>query len=607
VDNYSKRKYLIGAIFILVALVFSVRLFRLQVVNNDYKQYATRNVLRRIVTYPARGLIYDRNGDLLVYNKASYDLLVTPREVSAFDTTAFCEILEIQKEELIAGLDKAKKYSRYKPSVIIKQLSPESYAVLQEKLFRFPGFFVQTRTLREYPEKTAAHVLGYVGEVNRSKIQEDPYYTQGDYIGITGLEKAYEEELRGQKGVNFQLVDVHNRIKGNYRDGKSDTLAVLGKNLITTLDADLQAYAEYLMDNKKGSVVAIEPATGEVLAFLSAPTYDPSLLVGRARGTNYQKLAQDTLKPIFNRAIRAAYPPGSTFKLFNALIALQENTINLQTQFSCNGPLSRPIRCTHNHLSPISVRNAIRESCNPFFWNTFNSIMRKYPRADEGYKVWREHLISCGLSQRLGTELSNELPGNIPEVGYYNHYYGEGHWNGLTIRSMAIGQGELLITPFQLANMAATIANRGYYITPHFVKSVWSIEDEPKDQNFERHVTTIDPEHFEVVTEGMQAVVEESNTRYYSKLDSIIICGKTGTVQNPHGSDHSVFIAFAPKEDPQIAISVYVENGVWGARYAAPIASLIIEKYLNDSIAPRRISIETRMHEANLLNSFQPK
>ncbi len=606
-DNYSKRKYLIGAIFILVALVFSIRLFRLQVVNNDYKQYATRNVLRRIVTYPARGLIYDRNGALLVYNKASYDLLVTPREVSAFDTTAFCDILEIQKDELITGLNKAKKYSRYKPSVIIKQLSPESYAVLQEKLFRFPGFFVQTRTLREYPQKTAAHVLGYVGEVNSSKIQKDPYYARGDYIGITGLENAYEEELRGQKGVNFQLVDVHNRLKGKYRDGKSDTLAVLGKNLVTTLDADLQAYAEHLMDNKKGSVVAIEPATGEVLAFLSAPTYDPSLLVGRARGANYQKLAQDTLKPIFNRAIRAAYPPGSTFKLFNALIALEENTINLQTHFSCNGPLSRPIRCTHNHISPISVRNAIRESCNPFFWNTFNSIMRKYPRADEGYKVWREHLISCGLSQRLGTELSNELPGNIPEVGYYNHYYGEGHWNGLTIRSMAIGQGELLITPFQLANMAATIANRGYYITPHFVKSVWSIENEPKDLNFERHVTTIDPEHFEVVIEGMQAVVEESNTRYYSKLDSIIICGKTGTVQNPHGSDHSVFIAFAPKENPQIAISVYVENGVWGARYAAPIASLIIEKYLNDSIAPRRISIETRMHEANLLNSFQPK
>ena len=606
-DNYSKRKYLLGTIFIIVALIFVGRLFRLQVLDTNYKQYATKNVLRRVITYPARGLIYDRNGELLVYNKASYDLLVTPREVSAFDTTSFCDMLNIEKKELIASLNKAQKYSSYKPSVIIKQLSPENYAVLQEKLFHFPGFFVQTRTLREYPQKTAAHVLGYVGEVDRSKIQKDSYYSQGDYIGVIGLERAYEEALRGQKGVSFQLVDVHNRIKGNYRDGKSDTVAILGKNLTTTIDADLQAYAEYLMQNKKGSVVAIEPATGEVLAFLSAPTYDPSLLVGRARGVNYQKLAADTLKPIFNRAIQAAYPPGSTFKLMNALIALQEHTITEQTEFTCQGPLSHPIRCTHNHLTPISLRNAIRESCNPFFWNTFNSIMRKYPRTDQGYEVWRNHLMSFGLGQRLGTELKSELSGSIPKGSYYNYYYGENHWNALTIRSMAIGQGELLITPFQLANLAVTIANRGYFYTPHLVKSIWSIKEKPETLKFERHQTTIDPEHFNVVVEGMQAVVEESNTRYYTKLDSITICGKTGTVQNPHGSDHSVFIAFAPKENPKIAISVYVENGVWGARYAAPIASLIIEKYLTDSIAPRRISLEKRMHDANLLNSIQPK
>lgn len=606
-DNYSKRKYLLGAIFIVIALVFTVRLFRLQVLDSNYKQYATKNVLRRVVTYPARGLIYDRNGDLLVYNKASYDLLVTPREVSSFDTTGLCQILDIEKEELIANLNKAKKYSYYKPSVIIKQLSPENYAVLQEKLFRFPGFFVQTRTLREYPQKTAAHVLGYVGEVGRSKIQQDPYYTQGDYIGIVGLEKAYEEELRGRKGITFQLVDVHNRIKGSYRDGRSDTAAVLGRNLTSTLDADLQAYAEYLMYNKKGSVVAIEPATGEVLTFVSAPTYDPSLLVGRARGSNFKKLATDTLEPIFNRAVRASYPPGSTFKPLNALIALEEHTITTQTEFTCNGPLSRPIRCTHNHMSPISVRNAIRESCNPFFWNTFSSIIRKYPRADQGYEVWRNHLLSFGLGQKLGTELDNELPGNIPKVSYYNYYYGENHWNALTVRSMAIGQGELQITPFQLANVVATIANRGHYITPHFVRSIWAKQDETEELEFERHETTVDPEHFKVVIEGMQAVIEESNTRYYTKLDSITICGKTGTVQNPHGSDHSVFIAFAPKENPKIAISVYVENGVWGARYAAPIASLIIEKYLNDSIAPRRISVEERMREANLLNPIQPK
>ncbi len=606
-DNFSKRKYLLGAIFIIVALIFTVRLFRLQVQDNDYKQSATRNVLRRVITYPARGLIYDRHGELLVYNKASYDLLVTPRELTAFDTASFCQILEIEKEELIANLQKAKKYSTYKPSVVIKQLSPENYAVLQEKIFRFPGFFVQSRTLREYPQKNAAHVLGYVGEVDRSKIENDPYYSQGDYIGITGLENSYEEALRGQKGVSFQLVDVHNRVKGSYREGRSDTVAVLGKNLTSTLDAELQAYTEYLMQNKKGSVVAIEPATGEVLAFLSAPTYDPTLLVGRARGTNYQKLAEDTLKPIFNRAIRAAYPPGSTFKLINGLIALQENTINEQTRFSCSGTVSRPIRCTHSHYSPIALRDAIRESCNPFFWNAYSSIIRKYPRPDQGYNVWRNHLLSFGLGQRLGTEFTNELAGNIPEDSYYNYYYGENRWNALTIRSMAIGQGELLITPFQLANLAATIANRGHYYTPHLVRSIWSTREEVEKLEFERHESTIDPSHFDVVIDGMQAVVEESNVRYYSKLDSIIICGKTGTVQNPHGSDHSVFIAFAPKDNPQIAISVYVENGVWGSRYAAPIASLIIEKYLNGEIAPRRIAVEERMRDANLLNPNQPK
>lgn len=606
-DNYSKRKYFLAAIFIVVVLIFSIRLFRLQVLDSNYKQYATKNVLRRVVSYPARGLIYDRHGELLVYNKASYDLLVTPRELSEFDTTALCRILEVEKADFITSLNKAKKYSRYKPSVIVKQLSPENYAILQEKLFRYPGFFVQTRTLREYPQKTAAHVLGYVGEVNRSTIEKNPYYSQGDYIGVIGLEKAYEEELRGQKGVSFQLVDVHNRIKGSYQNGRRDTSAVLGKNLTTTIDAELQAYAEYLMNNKKGSIVAIEPATGEVLSFLSAPTYDPSLLVGRSRGANYAKLQQDTLLPIFNRAVRAHYPPGSTFKLINALIGLEEDAINTHTAFSCSGRGSRPIRCTHDHYSPISLRDAIRESCNPFFWHTFSAIFRKYPKASDAYEVWRNHVMSFGLGAKLGNELSNEVPGNIPKSDYYSYFYGANHWNALTIRSMAIGQGELQITPFQLANVAATIANRGHYITPHLVRSVWNTQEPEQKLEFERHETTISPEHFDPVIEGMQAVVEESGIRYTSRLDSIIICGKTGTVENNHGSDHSVFIAFAPKDNPKIAVSVYVEHGVWGSRYGAPIASLIIEKYLNDSIAPRRIPIETRMHEANLLNPIQKK
>lgn len=606
-DNFSKRKYLIGAIFVLVALMFSIRLFRLQVMDNEYKLDATKNVLRRVITYPARGLIYDRNGQLLVYNKAAYDLLVTPRELSAFDTTDLCNILNIEKPELIEGLRKAKKYSYYKPSVVIKQLSPENYAVLQEQLYKFPGFFVQTRTLREYPQETAAHVLGYVGEVDRSTINEDHYYSQGDYIGIIGLEKSYEKELRGRKGTSFQLVDVHNRIKGSYRDGKSDTAAVLGENLTTTLDAKLQAYAEYLMHNKKGSIVAIEPSTGEVLTFLSAPTYDPSLLVGRSRGANFQKLASDTLEPLFNRAIRAAYPPGSTFKLVNALIGLEEHAITPTTMFSCSGPASTPIKCTHNHVTPLTLRSAIRESCNSYFWNTFKAIINHYSTPEEGFLAWRKSVTSFGLGHRMSTELRNESSGNIPRAAYYDRYFGKGHWNALTIRSLAIGQGELLITPFQLANMAATIANRGYYITPHLVRSIWSKKEAPKKLQFEKHETTIDPQYYEPVIEGMQAVVEETNNHWETMVDSITICGKTGTVQNPSGSDHSVFIAFAPKDNPQIAVSVYVENGVWGSRYAAPIASLIIEKYLRGHIEPRRKYIEEKMHNANLLNPIQPK
>ena len=606
-NNFSKRKYLLSAIFILIALIFTIKLFRLQVINNSYKQYATRNVLRRVITYPARGLVYDRNGKLLVYNKASYDLLVTPRELSAFDTTSFCHILDIEKAELVAELTKAKKYSRYKPSVIIKQLSPENYAVLQEMLFRFPGFFVQTRTLREYPEKTAAHVLGYVGEVKRSTIEKDQYYTPGDYIGITGLEKAYEKELRGQKGVSFQLVDVHNRIKGNYNEGKNDTAAIIGQNLISTIESDLQRYAEELMQNKRGAVVAIEPKTGEILCFYSGPSYDPNLLVGRKRSGNYNILLNDTLKPLTNRAISAAYSPGSTFKTMNALIALQEGVINDYTSVVCHGTASSPLRCTHNHETPITLKGAIRESCNPFFWNTFRLIIGKYPTAEEGFKKWRSHVLSFGLGQTLGTEFWGQSKGNIPKSTYYDRFYGQHHWNALTVRSLAIGQGEVILTPLQMANMTAVIANRGYYIEPHLIKAISEKEGATRELDFERKNSTIDSAYFKNVIEGMQQVIELTNARYTTFVDGIEICGKTGTIENTHGSDHSAFIAFAPKDDPQIAISVYVENGVWGSRYAAPIGSLIIEKYLNDSIATHRLPIEEKMKNANLLNPIQPK
>ncbi len=607
-DKFAKRKYILGAIFISIIVIFVLKLFILQVVDSSYKQYATQNVLRRVINYPARGLVYDRNGKLLVYNKAAFDLLVTPREMAAFDTTELCNILKIDKAELRGEIKKARHYSAYKPSVVVKQLSIETYAFLQEKLFKFPGFFVQARTIREYPRKIAAHMLGYVGEVNQKIIDKDPYYTQGDYIGVTGLERAYEEELRGKKGVNFYMVDVHNRIKGPYHEAKSDTAAVLGKNLISTIDGDIQEYAEKLMQNKRGAVVAIEPKTGEILCFYSGPSYDPNLLVGRERSKNYQMLLNDTLKPLNNRAISAAYSPGSTFKTMNALIALQEGAITPFTSFVCNGPESTPIRCTHYHESPISLIGGIRESCNPYFWNTFRCIIGKYTTAEEGYNHWRAQLLSFGLGKRLGTEFYGESAGNIPLSSYYDKYFGKGHWNALTVRSLAIGQGEIILTPLQMANMVAVIANRGYYIDPHLVRAISEKDGKTKVLKFKRQKCSVDSQYFGDVIEGMQQVVDMTSTRYTAHVDGIAICGKTGTIQNSSGSPHSAFVAFAPREDPKIAIAVYVENGVWGARHAAPIASLIIEKYLNDSInSPARKALEQKMFDSNLLNPHQPE
>lgn len=605
-DKYAKRKYILIAIFIFVGLIFVTRLFSLQVLDNSYKQLATRNVLREVVNYPARGLIYDRNGELLVYNKAAYDLLVTPREISAFDTLELCNILQIDKAELIESLDKAKAYSLYKSSVIEKQISPEMYAVLQEKLFKYPGFYVQTRTLREYPQKIAAHMLGYVGEVDQKTIDENSYYSQGDYIGVTGLEKVYEDELRGKKGMNLYLVDVHNQVKGSYLNGANDTEAVLGNNLTSTIDSELQAYAEKLMQNKRGAVIAIEPKTGEILCYYSAPSYDPNLLVGRERSSNYQTLLADTLKPLTNRAIAAAYSPGSTFKTLNALIALQEGVITEETEFVCNGPASSPIRCTHDHESPISLVGAVRESCNSYFWNTFRLIINKYPTAEEGYRSWRSQILKFGVGTTLGTEFYGESSGNIPETTYYDRYYGSGHWNALTVRSLSIGQGEVILTPLQMANIAAILANRGYYVDPHLVKAITNAANETQTLNFEKKYSSINSEYFIPVVEGMKQVVENTNTRYTAYTPDLEICGKTGTIENSFGSDHSSFIGFAPKDDPQIAIAVYVENGVWGARYAAPIASLLMEKYVNGSItSPSRKIVEQNMFNANLLNPNQ--
>ncbi len=598
-DGLSKRSYVIIGIFLLTGLIFVAGFFRLQILDPKYKVFATNNVLREVTQYPARGLIYDRNGKLLVHNRPVYDLLVTPREVRQFDTLSLCNLLEISKEELQIQLQKAREYSSFKPSIVVKQISPETYAILQERLYRFRGFHTQSRTLREYNYPAAAHVLGYIGEVNQSDLEKDRYYRQGEYIGVSGIEKTYEETLRGKKGVKKYLVDVHNRIQGSFLNGEEDVPATVGKDLITTIDIDLQLYAEKLMENKRGSVVAIEPSTGEILALVSAPAYDPSMLVGRIRSSNIALLLADSDRPLFNRALQAEYPPGSTFKMMNVLIALQEGTINMNTRFSCDGTASMPIRCTHYHVSPLGVVDAIRESCNPFLYATFRSILNSKKTSAEGFSVWRDYVQSFGFGTDLGADLVNAGKGNVPSIEYYNRIYGVNRWNSLTVRSLSIGQGELGVTPLQLANYSAVIANRGHYFRPHVVKDI--AEQEINRKFISKIQTLVTPENVEPVIAGMQMVVENTNASVFMRIPEVVMCGKTGTVQNPHGKDHSAFMAFAPRDEPQIAISVYIENSGFGATYAAPVASLLVEKYLKGEIDESRKWVEARMLEINLI------
>ncbi len=604
--NLDSRRYIIGLIFLSIGLIFLVRLFYVQVLDDHYKMDANNNVLRHIIKYPARGLIYDRNDALLVFNEAAYDLMITPKLVQeGFDTLGFCALLEIDTSQFREKILKAKDYSYYKSSVFEKEISSKSYAKIQEQLFNYPGFFVQTRTLRSYPQKTAAHLLGYVGEVNQKMIENNKYYKSGDHIGISGIEKQYEKELRGRRGKKIVMVDVFNREKGKFMDGIHDSTAVSGESLRLSISAKLQKYGEKLMQNKKGSIVAIDPRTGEVLAVVTMPSYDPNLLVGRARSKNYVALTKDTLKPLFNRALMAKYPPGSTFKSINALIGLQEKTLTPNTFYSCNQGYrfgGRKMGC-HPHKSPINLEFSIQTSCNAYYCNVFKNIIDNFPTTEEGYLVWRNYVTSFGLGKKTGLDLPNERSGFVPGADYYDRYYLKGKWKSTTILSLAIGQGELGFTPMQMANMTATIANRGYYYTPHIVKNIGGLPVEELDSFVLKNETGIESRHFDEVVEAMFQVVEKG-TGTSAKIDSLEVCGKTGTVQNPHGDDHSTFIAFAPKDNPQIAISVYVENGYWGSRWAAPIAGLMIEKHLRDTIT--RPHIEKRMLEGNLISNTQP-
>lgn len=601
----SNRRFIILGFFLAIGLVLMIRLVYVQLLADKYILSANNNVLRYITQYPARGHIFDRNGVLLVHNEAAYDLMVIPRQVKAFDTLDFCRLLGIEKEDLVERLKKARKYSSYRPSIFESQINRESYGFIEEKLYKFPGFFVQPRTLRKYSSPVAAHTMGYIGEVSPDMIAKNPYYKPGDYIGISGIERSYEEILRGKKGLKIRVVDVFNRDMGSFQKGKYDTNAVAGTNLYSSLDAELQAYGELLMTNKKGSIVAIEPASGEILCLVSSPTYDPNLLVGRIRNKNFGLLMQDTINvPLFNRALMAMYPPGSTFKLVNALIGEQEGVLSPGTTYGCGGGFSigggKVVKC-HKHGGPLDLIGSIQNSCNSYYCRVFKSIIDKqgYRNTKEGYIVWRKHAMSFGFGKKLGIDLPNELNGNIPSPEYYDRFHGPNRWRSLSIISLAIGQGEIGITPIQLANLAAIIANRGYFYTPHIVRAIGT-PDSLNKKYLEKRIVSVDPKYFEVVVEGMEQVVLAGTARN-AQIDSISVCGKTGTAQNPHGKDHSVFIAFAPRDNPRIAICIVVENSGFGATWASPIASLMIEKYIKRDVI--RKDVEQRMIEGNLIST----
>ena len=598
---YADRKIVIISIFLIVGGIYLLRLLYIQVIDRSYTLSANNNVLRYVTQYPARGLIYDRNGKLLVYNEAVYDLMVIPRQVKDLDTAELCRILEITPEGFAERMKKARDYSPMLASAFEKQITKQTYGYLEEKLYEFNGFYVVPRTLRSYPMSIAAHILGYIGEVTPTQIEKNPYYKQGDYIGISGIERSYEEELRGIKGLKIRMVDVFNRDVGSFQKCRYDTAAVMGQDLYTGLDAELQQYGELLMKNKRGSVVAVEPSTGEILCFLSSPGYDPNLLVGRVRGKNFQMLNEDPVKPLLNRAIMGQYPPGSTFKMANDLIGLQEGVITAATRFSCAGPGSSPIRCTHNHQSPLDVYTAIQQSCNPFHWQVFRAILNDpdYGSVKQRYDVWRNHLLSMGFGRKLNTDLAFELKGNLPPSDAFDKIYGAGHWNAMTIRSLSIGQGEILATPLQLVNYSAMVANRGWFYPPHVVKAVGN-EKNATDFTKKRNVITINPEYVDVIRKGMAEVVESGTARSV-KIDSIPMAGKTGTADNPHGKPHAVFVGFAPIDHPKIAICVIVENAGFGSTYAAPVASLMVEKYINRKV--KRTDLEERITSYNLLNN----
>ena len=603
--NLEKRKYVIGGFIIIIALIFIGRLFDLQLNDAKYKRSADSNAFLKKTVYPSRGLIYDRNGELVVYNQPAYDVMLIPRDVQSFDTLDFCHTLNITPDELLrrfADMRSSAGYSSYTPQRLIAQLSAQDYGRLQEKLYRFPGFFIQKRILRQYKHPTAPNVLGNIREVSQADIDRDDYYAAGDYTGDLGVEKSYERYLRGIKGVEILIRDARGRIQGRYENGANDVKPVSGRDLTISLDIRLQEYAESLMTGKRGAVVAIEPATGEILCMVSTPGYDPRLLVGRERGKNYKALVNDERWPLFDRALMGAYPPGSTFKPTQGLILLQEGIIDLNTAYPCyHGYINGGLRVgCHAHGSPLPLKPALQTSCNAYFCWGFKAMIdrrSKYGSSAKAFEVWKNHLVAMGYGYKLGVDLPSESRGFLPNDRFYNKFYGEGHWSANTIISVSIGQGEILATPLQIANLGATIANRGFFRTPHVVKA---IQDTvlPSSTDSLRY-PGIERRHYEAVAEGMRMAVTGGTCRR-AAIPDIEVCGKTGTAQNPHGKDHSAFMGFAPYQEPKIAVAVYVENGGWGATYGVPIGSLVMEKYLKGTIHPSRKGMETQMLNSSI-------
>ena len=586
-NKYKERRLVFYLLFGASILILLLRLINIQIIDSSYKLSADNNVIKAVKLYPERGYIYDRNGTLLVSNQRAFDLMVIPRQVKKMDTLTFCRIIDIEKDYFDNQLKKAIRYSRNRSSIFIKEVSKQTASKIQEQLYQFSGFYLQERTMREYPEKSAAHLLGYVSQVPDYILKKNDYYKKNDNYGMTGVENSYEKELRGTQGVKYVIRDVWNAPKGSFENGKYDSIAVNGKDLELTIDNELQKYAEQLMQNKKGSIVAIEPSSGEILALVSSPYYDPNLLIGRSRSPNFNRMYKDANKPLFDRSLLAEYPPGSTFKLLNALIGLQEDVIYSGTRFSCDmGWRFSPklkIGC-HAHNSPLNLTESIAQSCNAYYCNTFRRIIEKYNNAEKGYDNWRNHILSFGLGNFLNNDLYTGRKGRVPSVDFYNRQYGKKRWKAPTVISLAIGQDALVVSPIQMANMCAAIANRGYYFTPHVVRKIGGKVLTDSTYTVAKQ-TSIDEKHFKTIIKGMERVYTgKYGTAKTAQVKNIEICGKTGTAENPHGEDHSIFIAFAPKDKPQIAIAVYIENGGWGSTWAAPIASLIIEKYLTGQV-----------------------